>query len=52
METKENKNGIEMAMYQSIIFHSALYHHGSCYVIIINLMVHMYCVIKGGIFLK
>jgi hypothetical protein len=39
---------IEMAMYQCIIFHHALCHHASCYIININPMVHMYCVRKGG----
>jgi hypothetical protein len=38
---------IEMAMDQCIIFHHALCHHASCYIININLMVHMYCVRKG-----
>ncbi len=39
---------IEMAMPQCIIFHHALSHHASCYIININPMVHMYCVRKGG----
>jgi len=37
-----------MAIYQCIIFHHALFHHASCYIININPMVHMYCVKKGG----
>ncbi len=32
-----------MTIYQRIIFH-----HASCYIININLMTHMYCVMKGG----
>jgi hypothetical protein len=39
---------IKMVMYQCIIFHHALCHHASCYIININPMVHMYCVKKGG----
>jgi hypothetical protein len=45
---------MEMAMYQCIISHHALCHHilyyyASCYIININLMVHMFCVKKGGV---
>jgi len=33
---------IEMAMYQCVIFHHALCHYASCYIIDINPMVHIY----------
>ncbi len=36
-----------MTMYQCIIFHHALCHHASCYIININPMVHIYCVREG-----
>jgi len=39
---------IEMAMYQCIIFHDALCHHASCYIINIYPIVATYSVRKGG----
>ncbi len=37
-----------MTMYQRIIFHHAICHRASCYIININPMAHMYCVRQGG----